>query len=421
MPAAIFLSLLVVYLYLGLLFYQKGNLKPFIIITVLLPLTPALTVLHTKYQINAYYVFVAFPILLFLLKQYLRHKFNRNTFLVIFGLSLFTLFYLILGNFLNTDGLQWINVLKDIKPIIFLGIGFIFLDLMRDKRISWGSRFSANLLKYNFFATVLFFLILNKTNLVSIVSNDPFYILSETRYLSMGTYFVIFYLFAKLASNARFKILEIIYVFVPILLSGNRTFILVIVFVFLLNILISITNPIAFLKRVGLLVTGAIALIAIILNTNVELKNRVMSLLNSKHLISELTERRFAPFFIELEDFSWFNYLIGKGLGETLFIPWFVYRENIENYNIYMDNIYLTLYVKYGLGLIGLLFCLIYFINKTGGNKKFKILVISYFLIMGLTTSFMYQSSFLFVLIILSGLCISPINKPKAIKAQLHS
>lgn len=406
-PTLIFFAFLLFYFYLGLTFWQNRNIKKFFTWTVLLPLTPALTPLHTKYQIIVYYAFIALPLIFFLSNEFNRLRLRKNTFFSTLILLPFFIFYLILGYFLNTNGLDVINILKDTKPIVFLAVGFIFLDIMKDNQIDWSGTFCKKLLFWNFLATLFFFLVLNKTSLVSVATNDPYYLQSSVRYVSMGSFFAILYLLAKMSSNTRIKIWELVFILTPIFLSGNRTFILILVLLFGLNTLMAMTNPKSFIRKAALLFFGLIALAFGVLSLNEALKERVVSLLNVELLLTELAEKRFSPFFIKLDSFSWYNYIFGKGIGETFFIPWFEYRENIDNFNVYMDNIYLTLYVKYGLGIFILLFCLVYFINKTNTNKRFKILVIAYFVIIGLTTSFMYQSSFLFILLLLAGTKIS--------------
>ena len=406
-PTLIFFAFILFYFYLGFIFWQNRNIKKFFAWTVLLPLTPALIPLHTKYQIIVYYAFIALPLIFFLSNEFNRLRLRKNTFFSTLILLPFFIFYLILGYFLNTNGLDVINILKDTKPIVFLAVGFIFLDILKGSQIDWNGKFCKKLLFWNFLATLFFFLVLNKTSLVSVATNDPYYLQSSVRYVSMGSFFAILYLLAKMSSNTRIKIRELVFILTPIFLSGNRTFILILVLLFGLNTLMAMTNPKSFIKKAALLFFGLIALAFGVLSLNEALKERVVSLLNVELLLTELAEKRFLPFFIKLDSFSWYNYIFGKGIGETFFIPWFEYRENIDNFNVYMDNIYLTLYVKYGLGMFILLFCLVYFINKTKTNKRFKILVIAYFVIIGLTTSFIYQSSFLFILLLLAGTKIS--------------
>jgi hypothetical protein len=399
----VFSFLFLLYFVLGGFFWKIRSIKYFIILTLLLPLSSVFTQFHTKFQIIVYYGFIAVPTLMAVFNYYYQKKISKSTITVTLGLLCFFLFYLILGFFFNTASISVINILKDTKPIGFLIVGFMLQDLVKNKQIDWDGKFSKKVLIWNCIATIFFFLLVSNTNLLSTATEDPFYQKSGMRYASVGIFYAIFYLLAKLASNKKVTFLEFLYIFIPILISGNRTLLLIIVLCFIINTFLSLSNPIAFIKKALVLMLGLFGLVVGTLSLNNTLRARVVSLLNVELLLTELAEKRFSPFFIKLVDFSWYNYLFGKGIGETFFIPWFAYRSNIEDFNIYMDNIYLTLYVKYGLGLLVLPFCLFYFIYKTNTNKRFKILMITYFLLIGLTTSYMYQSSFLFLLILLSG------------------
>ena len=401
MALGIFIALFVLYLVLGVLHIPKKDLRSFMFWTIVLPLAPALTAIHTKFQFSVYYGFLVVPLVAMVFLNRKRIRIHKETALSLLLLLLLLLIYLPLGRILSSDESTWIHVLKDVKPILFLFVAFVFLDWIKGHELSWSGSFSKNLLILNFVATIAFFFILNNTSFLSAVTGDPFYLANQARYLSLGTFFVIFYLLAKLASSEGLKLWEIVLVFVPVLLSGNRTILVVLLLLILLNVILSMSDPVRFLKRFALVAIGGIGLALGIVFSSREIQGRLVSLLNVEQLVTELMERRFSPFIAQLDTFSWYNFLIGKGIGEPFFIPWFTYRENIEDYNIYMDNLYMTLYVKYGLGMFVVLLCLFYFVNRTRTTKRFKTLVLCYFLIMGLTTSFIYQYSFLFIILML--------------------
>ena len=150
-----------------------------------------------------------------------------------------------------------------------------------------------------------------------------------------------------------------------------------------------------------------------ILNFNPRLKERILTMFDFELVIHQLFEYRFAPVILKLESFNFLNYIFGKGIGETFFIPWFVWRENIENNNIYMDNLYFTLYIKYGVFFFILLVFLYNFIFSANTNRRFKILITIYFVIMGLTTAFMYQNTFLFIILMLTIFKLTNHSKDK--------
>ena len=409
LTSIVFILLICLYFYLGLRYYIYKKLQPFIIWTVLLPFIPSLTILHTRFQVTVYYAFIIFPLLFFMLNTLKSLNINKRIFNAVLILTIFITSYIFYGLITNPH-LTLIDILKDVKPVFFIGIGFIFLIIFRNKSIDWNGKFIRKLIKLNFFFSLFFFIVLDNTKLVNLLTNDPFYKLPGTRYLTMGTFFVIFYFIAKIAAKKKFRFWELIYIFTPVFLSGNRTFFIAIVAILITNIILSITNVWAFFRKIFLFLLGTVILFIGVLNFNTMLKERILSMFNIELAIKQLIEYRLAPFLTKLESFEWYHYILGKGPGETFFIPWFVWRENVNNYNIFMDNIYLTLYVKYGFFMFILLFIWIYFIIRTPTNRKFKLLSIVYFLTMGLTTAFMYQINFLFLIVILAGLSLKDKN-----------
>ncbi len=403
MDILIFSCLLLFYIYLGVHFWNTQNIRPFVFWTVLLPFTSAFVLLHTKFQISVYYGLVVAPILFFVLKSIQKKTLPKIIFLLGAITLLFVSFYLPWG-FLESKGNNLaINILKDLKPPALILSSLIILNLIDNKQLDWNGKFAQNLLQFNFFTTIFFFLLLKFTNLLQFATDDPFYAETDVRYMSMGCFFAIFYFIAKMASKEKITSKELILILTPIFLTGNRTFFVIIAIIFVVSLILEIGNVKLFFGRLLMLLFGIGILFVGIINTNKALTERIFSLFSPENLVHELMEKRFSPFFIKLESFEWYNYLIGKGLGDTFFIPWFTYRANIDDFNVYMDNIYMTLFTKYGVGMSIPFFLLFFYINKTHNNKKFKVLVIVYFTVIGLTTSFMYQTSFLFILLLLAS------------------
>lgn len=289
----------------------------------------------------------------------------------------------------------------------------MFIDLLKNHQLEWTSKFSKRLLKVNFVITIVIFIILNNTNLLYLVGDDPFFKLGNTRYSTLGTFFAVFYFIAKLAQNERFKVSEIIYILLPVFLAGNRTFFATIGVIYGINLFLSINNLKDFIKKVGLFIVAGTVLIFGILNFNPRLKERILTMFDFELVIHQLFEYRFAPVILKLESFNFLNYILEKELEKLFFIPWFVWRENIENNNIYMDNLYFTLYIKYGVFFFILLVFLYNFIFSANTNRRFKILITIYFVIMGLTTAFMYQNTFLFIILMLTIFKLTNHSKDK--------
>ncbi|WP_027394463.1 DUF6369 family protein [Aquimarina latercula] len=400
----IFFVLLGVFLFAGLIYVRSNRLENFIGLLVLLPISPSFPLLHTRFQFTVYYSFLVFPIIFYLLRLIQKLRINQWTFYFSLILVVFILSYLLINPLLNPDGFEFINVLKDLKPLISISIGFVLIDIFKNNKLSWDSQFAKKLLKINFFVILSLFILLSKTGLLSMLTDDPHYKNSEEiRYISLGTFYCIFFFISKISRKQKLSLFELLYVFVPVFLSGNRTFLIAIVAILVTNLLLSINDIKAFLRKILLFGIGGVGFIILMLYSNEVLRKRVLTLFDVNLLMQQLKTRRFSPFFEKISSFEWYHYLLGKGIGATFFIPWFVYRENIKNYNVYMDNIYLTLYMKYGLFCVLILLMLYLIIYKTIKNKRHRLFVIQYFLIMGLTTSYMYQISFLFILILLTA------------------
>lgn len=403
MEVIIFISLFLLYFIIGIKFLIKRNTFSFLLVTVMLPLTSSLTVLHTRYQISVYYSFAFVLVIYYFFESLAKTRVSKNVVIAFASTISFIIFYLLLYLVFDINNSDFSDLLKDIKPLLFLFIGFVFLDLFRFYQLDWGGPVAKKIVKYNCIASILWFLVLNKTSIVATISDDPYYLINGSRFSSIGTVFVVFYYIAGLASKRKFDIYDILYISIPVLLAGNRTTIFLMAVLYVINMMLSSKNIVLFLKRIILFIFGIFISILIIFNLNGDLRSRMFSMFNIDIIKDQLFNHRFTPFFYEVSNFEWFNHIIGMGMGKTIFIPWFVYRDNIDDFNIYMDNIYMTLYIKYGLLMILPLLAFASFVDNTNTNKRFKTLILIYFSIIGLTTSFLYQSGFLFSLIALGS------------------
>ena len=79
--AIIFTLLLIFYLVLGIKFSRDKIISTFMLWTVVLPLTSALTIIHTRFQINVYYAFVIIPLLFYVINTLVNFKTDKTIFL----------------------------------------------------------------------------------------------------------------------------------------------------------------------------------------------------------------------------------------------------------------------------------------------------------------------------------------------------
>jgi hypothetical protein len=122
------------------------------------------------------------------------------------------------------------------------------------------------------------------------------------------------------------------------------------------------------------------------------LQNSRLTVFLNVDLLSEFFQNRFSPFYETLKTSSnAVSSLLGHGLGFAYEIPWFEYRDNINNKNIYLDNLILTLWGKYGLISFVLLTLILFFMLREINNKKLRNYMLISLLFLSLTNAWLYQ------------------------------
>jgi len=123
--------------------------------------------------------------------------------------------------------------------------------------------------------------------------------------------------------------------------------------------------------------------------------------------INQQLETRFSPAMKDLNNLNAKKIVIGKGIGTTFKIPSFSYRGLDLNLNK-IDSFYLTQFIKYGIfGLILILILFKIFISKNIFNNRLKLSIISFYLIIMLVNSVLYQPGTIVHLTILNLIMIS--------------
>ncbi|MDG2285669.1 MAG: DUF6369 family protein, partial [Alphaproteobacteria bacterium] len=106
--------------------------------------------------------------------------------------------------------------------------------------------------------------------------------------------------------------------------------------------------------------------------------------------LSQQLSTRISPATEILADFTLENWIFGKGIGTSFYIPWFRYR-GLSPHSANLDNMYLTLIVKYGL-LGGAVILRTFQIALTGQHSPiYKTQTTLLFLLIGLTSTPIYQ------------------------------
>ena len=123
--------------------------------------------------------------------------------------------------------------------------------------------------------------------------------------------------------------------------------------------------------------------------------------------INQQLETRFSPAMKYLNNLNAKKIVIGKGIGTTFKIQSFSYRGLDLNLNK-IDSFYLTQFIKYGIfGLILILILFKIFISKNIFNNRLKLSIISFYLIIMLVNSVLYQPGTIVHLTLLNLIMIS--------------
>lgn len=245
-------------------------------------------------------------------------------------------------------------VLKDLRPFILILEFFLIINLIVNRfDRAYSTRTLIKVVVGICFFTFIKLLLQQQ---FAEVGGDEFYETNQFRYLDavayMGSFFLVFlFLHRKMTylNTSNFILLSLV-MFVPIAIANARVLIVAIAAGLIFD---SIKNGKFGRTFISILFSTAIAvgfyLVSIYLGSE-----RVLEALNVNILLFQI-ETRFSPALELMYDFSWYNYLIGLGVGIPFEIPWFDYRGTIEPFNANIDSFYLTLYCKYGILMIPLL------------------------------------------------------------------
>lgn len=417
MTYLVFFMLCLVYFFLGIISvikfkYNDLALKLFFIITILAPLGKLTTKFHTNWQISSYYLFFIGCFLVFLLKLLSNNKFKKQV-IATLTITIGTLFILGVHYILIGDKqVSLTNILKDIKPYLTILLAIPFLEVYKSRLAHILTRkFINTILLLNLVITSVFFFLMLQFDLHLLLTDDPYFTFEEVRLETLGIFFGGFYLFYLVLKDKKPTLKEIVISALPLFYTGNRTMIFAFILVMLFFYISKLT-----LKKVLLIISGglvslvSLGYLVITANENSPIY-RIKKLFEDGY-ISESFATRFSPFINVISEFSALNFLVGKGLGLTFYIKWFVWRSEIDNYNVYLDNLYLTLYAKYG--IFSVLFFVIFFLFLNSYRTlKISNYYMLLFVLIAITNSFCYQFNFLWFLILIA----TPFGVEKAIKS----
>jgi len=387
----IFFSIL--FFLMGFFYSRKNHFKIFLFVILVFPFTTFNTKFHVNFQIP---IFLFFLIGGLLKNKYKKLVFGKLDLLILSSFLVFIVYsFLTIPLYINHE---IINIIKDIKFILF---GFIlYLFVILNKKIVNASLTDIDfILKWNFIISTVFFILMYSFEIHLIFNEDAYFKINEIRYINYSTYFIPIYAIFILSNQIKIKKINWLYIIIPLLISGNRTIIILLIFIAGIILLRRLS-----VKKLTILFSTTISLflfLFIVINNASDSSPiyRIKKLLSFEYLETAINTR-LQPFYLALNSFEPHNYFFGKGLGFTYFIPWFHYRKDLDNYNIYLDSLIPTLFGKYGIFLIVPLFIFFLYLKKFSDYKSF-IFYFLFLILLGLTNSFLYQNYFILILFLM--------------------
>lgn len=395
----IYLLFVAVFFGLGFFFNGRKQFNLFLLLSLVLPFTNFTTAYHTHFQLSSYLFFFVGALakdfspkyyfeLYKDLPQHIRRMFTS-----------IGIMFLLYSPMLIEHSL--VNILKDIKPYLFIGLVVLFVErykeLLKDVLNEY---FLSKVLFWNFIVAICFYFLMFNYDVHLLLENDPYFKNNEVRYSNLASVVLPLILIKMLVVGASLNLRTLIYIIVPLLLTGNRTVVLITFAIVLIHYLRFSKVK---LKRVILIALPLFLLSIFVLshkianNASLARFKKLGDLQYLKHAIS----KRLEPLINSFQDYDILNYLLGNGFGHSYYISWFEYRTHINNYNIYIDNIYATLYGKFGL-LFFVPLLLFFVVLKKYSNPLLYPYMMVYFVLLGLTNSFLYQSYLPLFLLILA-------------------
>jgi hypothetical protein len=175
---------------------------------------------------------------------------------------------------------------------------------------------------------------------------DEYYSANSFRFFTVASYFCFGFIAFNALLPTEFKRGILYYTafalsLLAVSLTGFRVFSFLAVALFFVGSVRS--------RRGVIATTLAISLVFPVVTTTQDglLSDRITSV--SPDVLLANWEARISPFIEIFKKMSGLELMFGSGFGQVFQIPWFEYREYKDVYNNYIDNLYLTLYTKFGI------------------------------------------------------------------------
>jgi len=240
-------------------------------------------------------------------------------------------------------------IIKDMRPYIFISMFYLIWTWHGDVKDDDNNQV---------YAFILLVVILSVcTNLIYVLANmvdsdnikDEFYQQNSYRFLDASTYmcavYVLYFFSMKRMIDSKLELLALIAALACVLISNSR---FILFSIFLSITLVNFKRPKFFIitMLISVILIGAFLFFSQFIEAE-----RVTSSLSVEGILSQLTVR-YSPAIDLIKEMSWWNYIVGIGIGTPFYIPWFDYRDTVDLYNVNIDSGYLTFYVKNGIFML---------------------------------------------------------------------
>ncbi len=270
----------------------------------------------------------------------------------VLALSLLLLIYIPYIYLLLTSSDFEIKFIKELRPLLLSIESLIFFIYIRKINLQITFSSISIIAIVASLSNIIYYSILY---LEIFVPFDYYYVSNSYRYLDLSTYFSVYFIFHYFFINERRKVpmssLNIISLNLSILsvIISNSRFIVFSLFMALL--IVNVSNYKIFVRRI---LQGALIMSLLLLYSYMIGATRVTGSLQVDKINLQLYTR-YVPALKDIYRMKNSQKIFGYGLGHYFEIPWFYYREQVENSNISVDCAYLTSYVKQGIfGIIAL-------------------------------------------------------------------
>lgn len=363
---------------------RENSVFYFLILIITIPTSASMSILNLKLGV-VFYDGIAIGLLLAcLVTRSKKGQPLKIPLYIALSLALYFTYFVIAAYSLS----QYKYLLKDLRPIIQIVLFWMVYELALKHSIgSMSQRSILKLLLYAF--SIVFLKLIYQSSQIQNI-DDLFYSNNSYRYLDAVTYIAAITLIYSLSpygnwmkSEGGLFYLVVLAAFICITVSSSR-FILLSTFT-----AIAASNIKNVRNTFVLVILSTLGLYLFFYFSQTVGASRILDAMSIEGISLQL-KSRFLPFVLMVDNFKWYNFIFGIGLGIPFEIPWFSYREGMDVYNSNIDSTYLTFFSKFG--LMSMFFLpLLYGFFRIGIKGKFDKFIIIFLLMMFFVSATLYQ------------------------------